>query len=529
MYVAAEGRETAMWLLEQLVPGSGVNNLNVTFRVDGELRHDVLAETLRALLDRHDVLRTTFHGEGDQLTKRVLEPGTAELAAEVRDSSEAGLTADLAAFVGEPFPLTAGALLVRARVFRLPAAEVFCLVAHHLVFDAISTSILFGELLAAYEALAVGEPLPAELATRAPAVPEAEPAEASVRFWRARLDGYVPGGSTLWLGHHGVTEPTLIGDTVHRELSAEARDVVKRLQRELRAPEAVILLAAYYLLLHLHGGGDDLIVGSPVSVRDQRAPDAIGYHINVLPLRVRVDPVADFQTLVRAARTAFLEGMGHASVPAELLTGQVRDGGPSWRNPLFHHLFNYLPGDSGAEFTLGGRPARQLLVENGFSRFDLEFFVLPSPRRTLVRAAFCAQVFSPEEAETLLARYDELLVAIGSDVDRPVGGFAGWRPEPREAVTPVPVAAAPEAPAELVADLLVAWADLLGHDELDDSSNFFAAGGSSLLGAQLVSRIKKATGAPLKLADLFAHPTPGELAAHLAGTGVTGLAVSEAK
>jgi hypothetical protein len=44
-----------------------------------------------------------------------------------------------------------------------------------------------------------------------------------------------------------------------------------------------------------------------------------------------------------------------------------------------------------------------------------------------------------------------------------------------------------------------------------------------------VSRIKKASGAPLKLADLFAHPTPGELAAHLAGTGVTGLAVSEAK
>jgi hypothetical protein len=144
MHVAADGRETAMWLLEQLVPGSGVNNLNVTFRVEGALRRDVLAETLQALLDRHDVLRTTFHDEGDRLTKQVLAPGAAELAAEVRDSAEAGLTADLAAFAGEPFPLTAGSLLVRAAVFRLPNAEVFCLVAHHLVFDAISTSILFG-------------------------------------------------------------------------------------------------------------------------------------------------------------------------------------------------------------------------------------------------------------------------------------------------------------------------------------------------------------------------------------------------
>ncbi|MGX9229147.1 phosphopantetheine-binding protein [Streptomyces albus] len=52
---------------------------------------------------------------------------------------------------------------------------------------------------------------------------------------------------------------------------------------------------------------------------------------------------------------------------------------------------------------------------------------------------------------------------------------------------------------------------------LDADANFFTEGGHSLLGAQLVQRVKKATGAALRLADLFANPTPRAFAALLSG------------
>ncbi|HEX8472974.1 MAG TPA: condensation domain-containing protein [Pyrinomonadaceae bacterium] len=509
----ATGRETAMWLLEQLVPGSGVNNLNVTFRVEGALRPDLLGQALRVQVRRHDVLRTVFHADGGTLTKRVMVPEEAEPTIAHRDSTEETLTADLDAFVAEPFTLKDDQLLVRAALFRLPDAHVFCLVAHHLIVDAMSMSILQNELVGGYDTLLAGKTLSVE---QVQATPEAAPAPASVEFWRSLLDGYVPSASSLRVGKQDLGEPTLSGDAVQRDLSTGARDVVHRLRRELHAPESVILLAAYYLLLSLHGAGSDLIVGLPVSTRPPNALSAIGYHINVLPLRVRVDPSGSFRALVAATRSIFLEALGHASVPAELFV--ARDA-RAWRSPLFRFLFNYVPhvhDAVGIDFTIGGLAARQLVeVENGFSRFDLEFFVppLPSAERIRIRAVFRNQVFTRDEVELLLSRYDELIVTVGGNVERPVDGWP--QPAREDKPAPVPTTADDGGPDWLVNDLLALWRELLRRDGIEADANFFTSGGNSLMGALLVQRIKKSINVPVKLADLFANPTPNMLAARL--------------
>jgi len=512
----ATGRETAMWLLEQLVPGSGVNNLNTGFRVSGALAADVLEETVHAMVQRHDVLRTVFHGSGDTLTKRVLAPDEAQPALVHRESSEETLGDDLKEFVAEPFAVEEGQLLVRAGLFQLGGAQAVCLVAHHLIVDAMSMSTLRDQLVHGYERLLSGATLPVD---PVPALPEPEPAPELVDFWRSQLDGYVPAESSLWLARRENGQPTLTGDAVQRDLSEEARQAVARLRRELRAPDSVILLAAYYLLLSLHGAGEDLIVGSPVSTRPHEALSAVGYHVNLLPLRMRVEPSGGFRALVRATRAAFLKSMEHATVPAELL---VERGERTWRSPLFRYLFNYVPylpgADAGVDFTIGGLDARQLVeLENGFSRFDLEFFVPPLPpdERIRIRAVFRDQVFTRDDVELLLSRYDELIVAVAADLDRPV---EGWPPPERpyaQEPAPAPAEAADAGPDWLVEELLGHWRELLGSADVDADSHFFSSGGNSLKGAQLVSRVKKSVRVPLKLADLFANPTPNTLAARL--------------
>lgn len=509
----ATKREAAMWLLEQLVPGSGVNNLSFALRVDGALRPDLLEEALRAMVRRHDALRTVFHGAGATVTKHVLPPEDAEPSVAYLDSTEDTLTADLKAFVAEPFALQDGHLLMHAVLFRLTDTQVFCLVAHHLIVDTISITVLRDELIRGYETVLAGKPLPVE---RSRSLPEPEPEPASVQYWRSQLDGYVPTESTLWVGSRDASEPTLSGSAVQRDLSAEARDVVRRLRGELRAPESVILLAAYYLLLSLHGAGTDMVVGSPVSTRPPTALSAIGYHVNLLPLRVRVDASGGFRALVGATRSTFIEGMGHANVPAELLVARPDR---TWRSPLFHYLFNYVPyqpGAAGLDMTIGGLRAHQLIdVENGASRFDLEFFVppFPSAERIRIRAVFREQVFTQDEVERLLSRYDELIVTVGSDVDCPVEGWP--TPARADQPAPVPTATADGAPDWLIEKLLALWQQLLRRDHLDADANFFTSGGSSLLGALLVQRIKKSLDVPVKLADLFANPTPHMLAARL--------------
>ncbi|WP_262054877.1 phosphopantetheine-binding protein, partial [Burkholderia thailandensis] len=63
--------------------------------------------------------------------------------------------------------------------------------------------------------------------------------------------------------------------------------------------------------------------------------------------------------------------------------------------------------------------------------------------------------------------------------------------------------------------LAACWADVLRRDAVGIDENFFELGGDSLLGAQLLSRVKRDLELDARLGDLFRHPTVETLAEHL--------------
>ncbi|KOR42171.1 hypothetical protein ADT25_15395, partial [Xanthomonas oryzae] len=72
---------------------------------------------------------------------------------------------------------------------------------------------------------------------------------------------------------------------------------------------------------------------------------------------------------------------------------------------------------------------------------------------------------------------------------------------------------APEGACET--ELAALWRDLLGVERVGRHDSFFALGGHSLLGVQLIARIRSALGLELPLATLFAQPRLAELAGAL--------------
>jgi len=491
----ATSNEQALWLLERCVPGTGVNNVPFAFRVDGTLRRDALLTALRHVVARHPVLRRRF------LVADVRLVVSADQSDEV-DLEE--ITGTLAEFAARPFTVDGGPLL-RAGIQARPDGDLVCVVAHHLVFDAISAFLLGADLAAAYDAVLAGAAPP-------PAAPaEHRAAATGGEFWRRHLDGFDPAGLALGIETRDTTTWTLAGAQVTHELTPEIANVVTRLRKQLRAPDGVLLLAAYYLLLARHGAGPDLVVGCPFTTRDESSARAVGFHVSVLPLRVAVDERESFRDLTRRVRDVFLVALDHRDEQIEV----PADRPAAWRNPVFRHVFNYVPVGADTAFEIGGAAAELVQLDAAYSKFDLEFFLLASPDGLRLRAVYSTEVHAGPDVAAMLERYEQLLLAVDADADRPIGELPFWG-----GVAPAAPAVAPVAgPADeaLVERLVGLWHEVLGRTDLGADANFFDSGGHSLLAAKLAQLAEGATGVPLTLAEFFANPTPRALAAHLRG------------
>nr|WP_156003783.1 non-ribosomal peptide synthetase [Streptomonospora sp. PA3] len=90
-------------------------------------------------------------------------------------------------------------------------------------------------------------------------------------------------------------------------------------------------------------------------------------------------------------------------------------------------------------------------------------------------------------------------------------------PAPDPAALAPPPGREPRDAAEAV--LCEVFAEVLGAPFAGADDDFFDLGGHSMLLVRLRSRIEAETGAAVRIADLFANPTPAALAAHLASRG----------
>ncbi|MFD7532782.1 amino acid adenylation domain-containing protein [Streptomyces sp. NPDC059849] len=519
---AASRKEQALWLLEKLVPSGAVNNLSVVFSTDEPLGEWELQKTLDALLARHETLRTVFHGTDGALVRQTVPADRFAVPVDTRPMGKDEARAAVAELVAEPFAFD-GRPLVRAGHFQGPDGDVFCLVIHHIVFDTVSAGILLTELTGIYEAVAAGLDIPEELREPQPALNSSPYSQESLTYWRDHLRGFDPSALGLDCGTDDRPDPTLIGDSVLHTLSDAARDAVRHLQQELRAPEAVILLAAYYLLLARHGAGPDLVVGSPANIRPADAADAIGYHVNTLPLRARVNLDTGFRDLAAQAREAFFGAITHADVPVDVLLPEIRHTGSTWRNTLFRHLFNYVPNAGPPTFDIDGTTATRLLIENGYSKFDLEFFFLASPEEITIRGVFYTAVLSRSDTEFLLERYDALLVDLGRNPDRPMGELSALSPRDRAVID-----AANDTGAEVTPPTLVeAIAGTVAHSP---NAVAFEDGERSVTYAQLWrtalanrDRLRETGARPGDVVALGGRRSP-ELAAAVLGTWLAGAA-----
>ncbi|MEE1736276.1 condensation domain-containing protein [Streptomyces sp. BE147] len=291
------------------------------WRVTGTLDTEVLGRALNDIVERHEVLRTSIHGD-ESGSHQIVHPATpAELR--VVDLPDDGRPRDerAEAFLNEldaaPFSVSVLPHL-RAEFGRFDATDgVLVLVTHHTATDAWSVQLLMRDLATAYADRAAGrapqETGPVhqyqEFAQWQQDSADGPRTERERAYWSELLAGAEITGITTDRPREDV--PAAYG--VHRFVfDTELSKAVTGYAKATRSTPFMVLAAAYSLLLRGLTGTTDVVFPTFSSGRyEERFADSVGPFFNFVPIRIDTTGSATFGAVLEQARAACLGAYQH--------------------------------------------------------------------------------------------------------------------------------------------------------------------------------------------------------------------------
>lgn len=435
--VPAAHEQQRLWLLHQTLPDPAAYNVPVLLRIEGPLDVARLERAVSTILRRHEALRTAF----SQQNGRIVQVPAQHVAFDIPVDDLQTLPADrrdvearnqAAAESRRPFDLRQPPL-IRFRGFRLAANDYLLnITIHHIVFDEWSMRHLFRELPRLYEAGGDAEraglpALPAQYSDYALAQQRrlADPAIMAphLAYWRERLAA-APSALEVPADRPRPVRPTGRGDTYPFAVDTDVAGRLMGVGKTVGATPFMVWLAAFQGFLAARCAADDLIVGTPVSMRYRSEfQSLIGFFLNTVPIRVTVDDTAGFQSLLRRVRGAALGAIEHAETPFERIVREVGRAGASGQPPLVQVLFVYHP-DETVVLRLPGMTVTRLPMTTRTAKFDLSLFVKhPAPNRWLTTFEYSSDLFDAATIHRMAEAFSTWLAAVAARPDAPLSAM----------------------------------------------------------------------------------------------------------
>src|SRR5690349_21848436 len=417
-----------LWCLEQLQPGNPVYHLPTAVRVKGPLDVAALEKTFAAIVERHEILRTTFETVNGNPTQVIARAAGVTVplidlssAVEERESeSRRRINEEIL----RPFDLSSGPLL-RILLLRLADDEHIAIITmHHIISDGWSSTVLVRELGAFYDAFANGHlsaiaELPLQYADYALWQREwlqGEVLESQLDYWRKQLNN--PQMLKLPLDYPRPPVQSFRGAKETATIRLPVSEALKDLARSEDATLFMVLLAALSVLLARYSGQHDIAIGTPVANRIRTELETlIGLFVNTLVLRLDTTSSDSFRSLVRQAREVCLGAYAHQDVPFEKLVDELQPERSLSHTPLFQVML-VLQNLPQRALNLEGLRLEGLPTESGMAKFDLTFVITESAQGLECTLEYNRDLFEANTIKHLLGQFRTLLEAAAFNPDK---------------------------------------------------------------------------------------------------------------
>jgi amino acid adenylation domain-containing protein len=420
------------WFIAQLSPASSVNNLRLAFGLRGRLDPIALERSLREIVRRHEILRTTFHVVDGKSTQ-VIEPDPT-LTLEIVDlpqllaidapeerlrQRETAAQQQLNQTAQQPFDLTQGPLL-RVKLIRLdPETHQILVIMHHIIGDGLSIEIFFKELATLYTAFSTNQLSPlkdrmiqyADFAVWQHQRVESGILSAQLDYWKQQLGTSLP---ILQLPTDRPHPPvqTASGAYQFLELPHHLTEALQSLSKQEGVTLFMTLLAAFKILLHRYSGQEDIVVGTPSAGRNRpEIAGSIGCFINTLVLRTNLAHNPSFQELLNRVQQVAVDAYAHQDLPFEKLIEVLNPVRDLSRSPLFQVMFVFETNTSDT-WVLPGLICSHIEVPSPISNFEITLNLTATTAGIRGGIEYNPDLFDATTIERMRGHFQTLLAGI---------------------------------------------------------------------------------------------------------------------
>lgn len=440
--VPASAAQERLWALHQSLPELPFFNILYALRLTSRVDPAILERALNEIVQRHEILRTTFADLDGRLvqiiaSRSALPLDFVDFSKLSKSRKETAAHRLIREELLKSFDLAYGPL-VRTRLIRLAVDEHLLLITmHQILVDGWSLGVLSDELAALYEAFAAGKssplkPLPVQFADFAVwqrqwrSHPDAA---AQLGYWREQLRGPLP---TMTLA---TARPKRGADdlrTAEREVVLPSRlvDAVKQFSHGEGGTLFMALVAALMTLMRRAAGTDDLRVATNVANRNRAGTEGlIGPLVNTVILRTRLDGDPTPREVLRRVRATTLAAYAHQDLPFEDLAQALAhrnglDPAELSRVMILLHNVSLRPMASsgqGLAFEEADPGMTQPLVTT--TTYDVILALRETAQGLVGSCIYKPYLFGAKSMDRLLLDFRNVLEAMVAQPDRPISSI----------------------------------------------------------------------------------------------------------
>ncbi|MDR0267338.1 condensation domain-containing protein, partial [Paenibacillus sp.] len=414
-YIASSAQKR-MYMLDKLFPNSTAYHVPLIYILKGNVDIERLQAALFKLTNRHGSLRTGFRmNESDESIKQYLLPSTT-IKINSYTLSEHELKPFIRKFI-RPFKLDKPPLLRAALIKDRDNHQHFLVMdIHHMITDGISMDVLARDLLDLYENRKM-DSIPLEYTDysewqhNSMQTSEMKKQEA---YW---LDIFRNPLQDLKLPYDqpGALITDGPADTIQLDIEAALVRKLKLTAAESGMTLFMLLFAVFNVLLGKLSGQDDIVIGIPVSGRnDDRLEKVVGLFVNTLAIRSFPKRNLSFAAFLQQVKQNLLNAYRNQDYPLDKLIEQIPVKRKDAHSPLFMVLFQLAETENeeirGTELAFEPYP-----FEDVTSKFDLYLHAAHDGEKVSLQFIYSSARFNRNTVQSAAEDYAKILQNITRD------------------------------------------------------------------------------------------------------------------